>query len=261
MGLSACYKKILPYVFSIKTPEGAGSGFFLGYNENRSIAAFATAAHVVEDADDWKKPIRLRHHTTGKESFLKDVDRAIWLDRRRDSALLLVANAEFELPAESLPMVPADQYKPIGSEVAWVGYPGIAPPHLCLFRGMVSAFLIKDDSYLIDGVAINGVSGGPVFADEGGDLPKLLGTVSAYMPNRNRGDALPGLMSAQDVAPFHEMLQTLRSLDEAKRKKQADEEARTEQQQKDEQPQPDAESQSNTQHGQADVTAQASGSP
>jgi hypothetical protein len=235
VSLQGCYKKLLPYVFSIKTPEGSGSGFFLGYNEDRSISAFATAAHVVEDAEDWKKPIRLRHHDTGQEQFLKDGDRVVWLDRRRDSALILITTPGFELPKAALPMMPADKYQPVGSEIAWVGYPGIASPHLCMFRGMVSAFLTSDDSYLIDGVAINGVSGGPVFSERGDGLPTLLGTVSAYLPNRNRGDSLPGLMSAQDVAPFHDMLQTLTSIDEARRKKQADEEARAKEEQQAEQ--------------------------
>ncbi len=236
MALPARYEQILPYVFAIQTPEGSGSGFFLGYNEDRSITAFATAAHVIEDAEDWKKPIKLRHHTTGKEVFLRDNERVIWMDRRRDSALILLSTRDFELPQSSLPMMEADSCRPIGSEVAWVGYPGITNPHLCMFRGMVSAFLTRDDSYLIDGVAINGVSGGPVFADSGGDTPLLLGTVSAYLPNRNRGDALPGLMSSQDISPFHEMLQTLRSLDEARRKKQEEEEARLREQQKADQP-------------------------
>ena len=238
MSLQACYKKILPYVFSIRTPESSGSGFFLGYNENRTLAAFATAAHVVGDAEDWKKPLRFRQHINGKEEFLADSDRVIWLDRRRDSALVLIAIPQFELPEKALPMIEADKYKPIGCEIAWVGYPGIAAPHLCMFRGMVSAFITADDSYLIDGVAINGVSGGPVFADEGGEMPKLLGTVSAYLPNRSRGDSLPGLMSAQDVTPFHDMLQTLRSLDEARRRKEADEEEKSKKQQEAEQPPP-----------------------
>jgi hypothetical protein len=51
----------------------------------------------------------------------------------------------------------------------------------------------KSVFYLIDGVAINGVGGGPVFAALKNDQPQLLGTISAYMPNRMRGDALPGL--------------------------------------------------------------------
>jgi hypothetical protein len=40
--------------------------------------------------------------------------------------------------------------------------------------------LRKPPVYLVDGVAINGVSGGPVFDDR----CHLAGLVSAYLPNR-----------------------------------------------------------------------------
>jgi len=231
MAWSGCYKKLLPYVFAVETPEGSGSGFFLAYNDTKKIVAFATAAHVVEHAQDWKLPIKLRHHTTGKESFLSDENRFIMLDRRRDSAVIITGNTEFELPAEVLPMIPADKFKAIGTEVGWVGYPSIAAPHLCFFTGRLSGFIDKDDSYLIDGVAINGVSGGPVFSSLKDDQPQLLGTVSAYMPNRIRGDALPGLLRAQDVTAFHNAIKSIQSLDEARRKNEEEEAKKLQQQQ------------------------------
>lgn len=230
MSWSEAYNNILPYVFAIETPEGNGSGFFFAYNENKSLVAFATAAHVVEHAEDWKLPIKLRQHTSKKEQFITDDMRIITLDRRRDSASIVIANnGAFDLPDEPLPMIPADKFHRIGNEIAWVGYPGIASPHLCFFTGRVSGFISQGDSYLIDGVAINGVSGGPVFSELSEGKPQILGTVSAYLPNRIRGDALPGLMSAQDVTPFHDTISVLKSIDDAKRKK---EEAEQEEQQK-----------------------------
>ena len=38
------------------------------------------------------------------------------------------------------------------------------------------------------------------------------------MPNRIYGDTLPGLLRAQDVTPFHDTINALKSLDEAKKK-------------------------------------------
>lgn len=222
MSWNKCYENILPYVFAIETPEGSGSGVYVATNSAKNLAVVATAAHVVEHADDWRLPIKLKHHSSGKESFLQASERVIFLDRRRDSACILVPAGAFDLPAELLPMMPADKYKPIGNEVGWVGYPGIASPHLCFFSGRLSAFLVQDDSYLIDGVAIHGVSGGPVFAMLAGDKPQLLGTVSAYMPNRIRGDALPGMLRAQDVTTFHETIKTIRTLDEARERQEAE---------------------------------------
>ena len=77
----------------------------------------------------------------------------------------------------------------------------------------------QDDSYLIDGVAINGVSGGPVFVSQKG-LPELIGSVSAYILNRQQGDTLPGLLRAQDVSPFYQTINTFRSFDEAQEKQE-----------------------------------------
>lgn len=74
---------------------------------------------------------------------------------------------------------------------------------------------------MIDGVAINGVSGGPVLYSTVTDGVQVVGIISAYMANRARGDALPGLSFAQDVSHFHDVTSQINSWDEA-RKKQAE---------------------------------------
>jgi hypothetical protein len=75
---------------------------------------------------------------------------------------------------------------------------------------------------MIDGVAIPGVSGGPVILSSVAEGCQFIGAVSAY---RAGGQALPGLLVAQDVSHFHTVISTLRSWDEAKAKK-AEEEAK-----------------------------------
>ena len=55
-----------------------------------------------------------------------------------------------------------------------------------------------------------------MFAEHMG-VPEILGSVSSYLPNRNYGDALPGLLQAQDVTSLHETLKQIRSLDEGRR--------------------------------------------
>jgi hypothetical protein len=82
----------------------------------------------------------------------------------------------------------------------------------------VSCWLSGQGAYLVDGVAINGVSGGPAFHVTGvEEMPVLImGVVSAYVPNRATGETLPGLSVVRDVAQFHELAPTFASLDQAK---------------------------------------------
>jgi hypothetical protein len=59
------------------------------------------------------------------------------------------------------------------------------------------------------------VSGGVVFF-LGSNEPVVVGVVSAYVPNRSTGEALPGLAIARDVSYFHEQATTFASMDEAR---------------------------------------------
>jgi len=217
------YSKVEPYIVSIGTPDGSGTGFLFAYNADGSIAAFATAAHVVAHAYDWKHPIKIRHYQSKHEFFITDDNRVILIDRQRDSASILVRVKHVEeanLPKETLPLQAPGMMMKVGVELGWAGFPAIAYPSLCMFTGRVSAYLGRSNSYLIDGVAIHGVSGGPVVSDKLQAAPQLIGTVSAYMPNRVGGDALPGLLRVQDVAAFHSAIEQIKSFDEAQAQQQ-----------------------------------------
>lgn len=216
------HKSIKPYLVRIETQDGSGTGFLFAYNAGKTIAAIATAAHVVDDAHDWKQPIKLVHYETQDEVFLPDSDRVVFLDRKRDSASILITADKLPFPKDTLPLMDAEKFKKVGVELAWVGFPSVAYPELCFFTGCVSAFLAKDDCYLIDGVAINGVSGGPVFAEYDESTPEIVGTISAYLANRSGGNTLPGLLRAQDISAFQETLKTIKSLDEARKKEKED---------------------------------------
>jgi hypothetical protein len=80
-----------------------------------------------------------------------------------------------------------------------------------LFRH-VSAWVEAETAYLVDGVAINGVSDGPAFIPE----HVLVGVVSAYVPNRATGEPLPGLAVVRGVEQFHDLAESFRTLDDAK---------------------------------------------
>jgi hypothetical protein len=224
MGWAKNYQTIKPYIMSVETPDGSGTAFLFTYNASKTIAGFATAAHVVDHANEWQQPIKLVHFTTRKEFFIKEEDRILLIDHMRDSASIFISNKNLGIPEDTLPLIDPTKILSIGVEVGWVGFPSIALSNLCLFTGRISAQVEGRDSYLIDGVAIHGVSGGPVLHYSTKDKQlRIIGTVSTYVSNKVYGETLPGLLRVQDVTSFHNWINTLRSLDEA-RKKQAEKE-------------------------------------
>lgn len=210
--------QIAPSILRIETQDGSGTGFFCGRNATRVLTAVATAYHVVEQADYWQLPIRIHNLNEVTSILLLEEDRVILPDRKSDSAIIAIFNpqkvAELKLPEEAIPFISTGKRKKVGVELGWLGYPGLTPNTLCFFTGKVSAWVQRSAIYYIDGVAINGVSGGPVFDK---DPVEIVGTVSAYLPNRQIGG--PGLSIAQDVAHFQKFVTRMKDRDEAERKK------------------------------------------
>lgn len=213
--------KVTPYIFKIQTPTGNGTGFLCLYNDDKTLCGISTALHVVDDADEWQQPIRLTHYESGETLFLKESDRFIFTDGKTDSAVILFSKPDFKIPEELIGLLPLTKPLSIGDEVGWLGFPRIEPYTLCFFSGTISARQTK--KYLIDGVAIHGVSGGPVITVTAAEGVQIVGIVSAYMANRMQGDTFPGLLYAQDVSSFHETIEKIKTMDEAKKKKQAEE--------------------------------------
>lgn len=214
MSWNLLQQKIEPYLIRIETQQGSGTGFLFAYNPTGILAAIATAAHVIDYAHDWKQPIKLIHDATGEIAFVTEEQRVVFLNQSRDAATILVSKDILPFPKTVFPIADSTKYRAVGSELAWTGFPSVAYPTLCFFSGCVSAFLVSQDCYLIDGVAINGVSGGPVFCERPDNTPEIVGIISAYMANSSGNT--PGLLRAQDITPFVETLNTLKSMHEAK---------------------------------------------
>lgn len=210
---------ISPHVVKIESPTGYGTGFLAFYNHDKAWCGIATAAHVVSYADEWQQPIRIKHEGSVEPLFLKPEERVIFIERSTDSAVVLFLKRQLQLPESPIALLPMDQPCPIGVDIGWLGFPVIEPDTLCFFAGIVSARQANRKAYLIDGVAINGVSGGPVFHYPKPDVVQVIGCVSAYHANRATGETLPGLLRAQDVSHFHEVTKWIRDLDEATAKK------------------------------------------
>jgi hypothetical protein len=169
--------------------------------------------HVINHAHYWEEPIRIEHVASGKVLFLRHNDSAINTDSETDTAAIIFERKDIIVPDDDVPLTPKDKHFKAGVEIGWLGYPAIPQASLCFFSGCISAWIEKESAYLIDGVAINGVSGGPAFM--GG---VLVGVVSAYIPNRATGEPLPGLAVVRSVNRYHQIAQQFETLDQAKAK-------------------------------------------
>ena len=211
----AAVERVRPYCVRISTPDHSGTGFLFASAAEGQICGLATAAHTLAQAQLWEQPLRLEHSATGTERLIRADDRTIVVDEETDTAALVLVRDGFPLPEALLPTTPESLYHRVGVEIGWVGFPSVAHDHLCFFSGRVSAWHEKKQAYLVDGVAISGVSGGPAFAfDDAGQL-QLLGVVSAYLPNKAAGSALPGLSVVQHIGHLEKWVQSLRSTEEA----------------------------------------------
>lgn len=177
-------------VVRVRTPQGSGTGFLIHQHwANRHV--IVTAEHVVGHADAWGEPIKIDY--MGKSVTLSPEQRGVMSDVDSDLAMVGFTADEFVFPEELMKINEPDISYTAGSELSWLGYPTVSPSTLCYFHGYISAYLKEEGAYLVDGVAINGVSGGPAFTFQDGKIV-LLGMVTAYIPNlRPSGDSLTRL--------------------------------------------------------------------
>jgi len=211
-------------VFKIRSPRGHGTGFHIGnFGTDGRLCAIATAYHVVQMVHDWGEPVKLAHAETGKEILLKENDRAILTYVNKDLAVILFTlPPDLTLPKTPIELIPPGAYLVPGVDIAWCGFPAVKNDKLCFFHGFISCYLDQQSDYLIDGVAIHGVSGGPAFyVDIQSNSPKIAGVVTQYIANRTTGETLPGVSMITSIAPFEETIKNLNNLNQAK--KEADE--------------------------------------
>jgi hypothetical protein len=214
---SAALEIIKKHTFKIISPNGSGTGFLLTKREG-DICGIATALHVVNHAHEWEEPIKVIHAQSQAAIVLHHDKRVIFPNAKKDCALILFHRENLEVEKEPLSLGPEDKYLKAGVQVGWAGYPAVAPNEFCFFSGSVSCFLPNVGSYLVDGVAINGVSGGPAFVTFKEGHLQVIGIVSAYIPNKVSGDTLPGVCFITGVYPFHEFIKGIDSLEHAREK-------------------------------------------
>jgi hypothetical protein len=186
-------------VFRLYAGSSAGTGFLVSLGRDREsdahYAFIATAWHVLEKLPGTSDDLEIVS-VDGKTIFTSAANKLGFHpigDARCDTGLIVVKTDEPILGQNDLlPLFPHDYVLARGADIGWLGFPGITEPELCFFHGYVSGYLNDPPTYLIDGVAINGVSGGPAFDNRA----HIIGLVSAYVPNRiDEVTTLPGLMT------------------------------------------------------------------
>lgn len=197
--------KVRKAVFRVEIDNAGGTAFAISSTHNEAGTSYAlmlaTAWHVIRDCG-------LTSHVR-----LVSADERYDFDNRNLTIKLFPPNTElldiglitvqsttqFFDPGDVVPLLPHPYVGAIGADLGWLGFPSVAWPQLCFFRGSLSGYLPTPVAYLVDGVAINGVSGGPAFNDEG----IVFGIVQSYLPNRLSDDmTLPGLMEAVPIFPL-----------------------------------------------------------
>jgi hypothetical protein len=207
-----------PYIFRIETPHSRGTGFQLTTSEDTGLCGIATALHVIQQAFEWEEPIRIEHYTSSKTLLLKPPERAIKVHTEMDLAFVVFDKEDLPLQQVSIPLIPEDTVLKQGIQTGWCGFPAMAPRDLCFFSGVISCYLHNENSYLVDGVAINGVSGGPSFYVNDEREVNLCGIVSEYRPNVASGVVLPGVCVFRAIGPYYQQIKAFRTLEEAMKK-------------------------------------------
>ena len=184
-------RQVAAQVVRIDTHDSRGTGFFIYGEPGAGIVTIGTAYHVIENAG--KKPVHVRV-ADGRTLVVNDRAPGMIYAQRGDlDAVVIVCTGLDEIPVPTVPLLDkGDALLDVGVELGWLGFPRVAPDQLCFFSGRISA--IQEDHFLVDGTAIHGVSGGPAFCITE-DGPKILGSITAYLPNWVGEDktTLPGL--------------------------------------------------------------------
>ncbi len=217
------FQRVEPYVVKIMTPSASGTGFLAALTSNKDLIGIATAAHVIDYPHYWEQPIRIEHFASGKTIFLNHPDRFVEINYSKDTGSIVLRRGDLHVPESTLPIISEGKHLKVGVEVGWVGFPAIAPSNLCFFSGTISSWVENEGFYFVDGVAINGVSGGPAFSINKDNQVQIIGVVSAYVPNRATGAQLPGLCVIRDVAPLQVMIKELKNLEQAKQQEKTPE--------------------------------------
>lgn len=197
---------VSPYIVSIDTPLGHSTGFLCGRNASGTVCGIVAAYDVMERAVEKEQPVCITHYESGETTMLNSSDRIIFPDPLRETscALIALSGGRLPFPRHDLPLLAGRLNT--GDEVVWLGLPRQDPERLCFFTGRISAWMDHRDAYLLDGVGVNGISGGPVATVFPGGRIGIVGAITASLANRAAGNVIPGLSLAEDIQHFQDLI-------------------------------------------------------
>jgi hypothetical protein len=198
-------------VFRIHAGQSSGTCFVVSLGKQQESEVYhymlATAWHVVKDIAGSNHELQFVA-ANGKTVYeAKAGHYGIFRlgSEHFDTAVIWInSKIRFVAQEDLLPLLDYDLQMPRGVELGWVGFPGIVSSEFCFFKGSVSGYLHDPPTYLIDGVAVNGVSGGPALDNRA----HIIGLVSSYIPNQvDEYTTLPGLLTLIPISAIRYWIQ------------------------------------------------------
>jgi len=196
------FNNMQKWVVKVELNNSFGTGILMAQREfkGKNEIAIATAYHVIKNTkSDF---IKITHYSTQKKETYQTNKSLFLHNLERDLCLMILEKRNFILPTEEeLLIMQDDKILVPGVQIGWCGFPGIIENNLCFFSGHISSILKNSGDYLVDGTAINGVSGGPAFFKDQ-NKAVLIGIVTNYIPNLATGLTLPGLSLIRCINPY-----------------------------------------------------------
>ena len=208
--------QIAPFVVKIQTQFGYGTGYIFWQDD--TYCCIATAKHVISPANEkgWEQAILISLPNGSVVRFYPSNRRILEGTNSSDSAAILVHKNGLNFPPNCLPLWNFSGEIPIGASVGWLGFPQVVDqsvPNPSFFSGNISNAFQHLQQYAIDGVAIHGVSGGPLFCTAEGGGALVIGTISSYFPNtivaEGNEKSLPGISIAHSFSTFSRIIDNL----------------------------------------------------
>ena len=193
--------------FQIRLKKLSGTAFIVSQmiEEHASYRhyCFATAWHVIDDVLSDGRFVMFRSH----DKLAIDVDTEMVTTARLgppefDLGLVFFRTVDDLLPLDEMMPLRLRTIPSLGESLGWYGYPGSLEHEPMFCRGSIACFKTEPHSYLINGVAYPGMSGGAV-ADQYG---WVVGVVSEWWEDGGLPH-IPGMLQAVPSAMIRYVLE------------------------------------------------------
>jgi len=193
--------------FQVQRANCCGTAFLVsqGIEENSPHRhyCFATAWHVIDDVLEDDRFVLFR----SQDKLAIDVDTDRVMTARLgppsfDLGFVFLRTVDNLLSPEDMMPIRGKTFPSLGEDLGWYGYPGSLKHEPMFCRGTLPCLKTNPHSYLINGVAYPGMSGGPVSHQYGW----VVGVVSEWWEDGNLPQ-IPGMLQAAPSAMIRHVLE------------------------------------------------------